>query len=318
MLRHVPGDDQQGGVAVAQVSVFVRQNQAVGVAVQNDSDVALVFKRGLGGVFGGGCAAVDIDVESVRLVCEGNHLRAEFVKNGGGDMIGGAVGAVGQDFHSAQVQALGKGAACKFNVAPRRVVQPPGAPRLAGEGEGAVLREDGFYFGLHFVGEFFAVAAEEFDSVVAVGVVRGADDDADIQPQGLGEIGGGGGGQGAAQQHIDSGGGKSRLSADSTMYPESRVSLMMRASRAPRAFPAAKPRRTRKSGVIGGAPTSPRTPSVPKNFRGWDGGVIGGIIRGKPLRGKILSPLSLSFSSGGGVKESRPTTNHCHRGIFRR
>jgi hypothetical protein len=52
------------------------------------------------------------------------------------------------------------------------------------------------------------------------------------------------------------------------MYPEIRVSLPIstvgRRSSAFSTWPTAWPRRSMKSGVIGGVPTVPRMPSVPK------------------------------------------------------
>src|SRR4051812_32459232 len=64
-------------------------------------------------------------------------------------------------------------------------------------------------------------------------------------------------------------------SAASSMYPEMRVSLPMQTAECwrwpltspARTLPAAYPSRRTKSGVIGLAPTVPRTPSVPKYLR---------------------------------------------------
>ena len=58
-------------------------------------------------------------------------------------------------------------------------------------------------------------------------------------------------------------------SADSNMYPDMRVSLPIRISPRPcleNTFPAAQPRRSINSAVIGSIPTRPRMPSVPKYF----------------------------------------------------
>ena len=58
-------------------------------------------------------------------------------------------------------------------------------------------------------------------------------------------------------------------STDSSMYPETRVSLPMMMWQSPRRVntrPTAQPRCRQNSGVMGNRPTVPRMPSVPKYF----------------------------------------------------
>ena len=65
-------------------------------------------------------------------------------------------------------------------------------------------------------------------------------------------------------------------SADSSMYPDSRVSLPISTEPSPpariSAAPAARPRRSTKSALTGPSPTRPRMPSVPKYLRCMGGG----------------------------------------------
>ncbi len=74
---------------------------------------------------------------------------------------------------------------------------PPGAVFHGSVGKDTLLNA-----GLHGVGELVALAAEDLDAVVLIGIVAGGDDDARVRPLPDGQIGHGGGGNGAHRLHI--------------------------------------------------------------------------------------------------------------------
>ena len=79
----------------------------------------------------------------------------------------------------------------EFDIAAARVVEPLGAAELGRLGAPArSLVEAGLDLLLELVRQLVAVAAEQFDAVIAIRVVRGREDDAEIGAQ-------------AARQHRD-------------------------------------------------------------------------------------------------------------------
>ena len=91
--------------------------------------------------------------------------------------------------------------------------------------------------------------------------------------QGAGQIGDCGGRHRPDQRHVHSGCGESRLERGFEHVARNPRVLadddLARASHPASAVPAAHPSFRKKSVVIGGVPTSPRIPSVPKYFRIW-------------------------------------------------
>ncbi len=136
-----------------------------------------------------------------------------------------------------------------------------------------------FDLGLDLVVELVAVRAEEFDAVVGVGIVGGGDDDAGVGAQAAGDVGDAGRGQRADEEHIhahgeDAGGdgvlehvaGEAGVFADDDLVacrgPRGRDSRFLKT------WPAARPSLRAVSAVTGSMLAVPRTPSVPKIFRG--------------------------------------------------
>ena len=142
-------------------------------------------------------------------------------------------------------------------------------PRAAEPTHCGVLRQRGLDVALPGVGQLLAPRREELDAVVVVGVVRGADHDAQRQAQRARQVGHARGRQRAGEQDVDAGRGepglerrldhvarRSRVLADQHGGPRLRASSDTR--------PTAWPSRSMKSGVMGACPTVPRMPSVPK------------------------------------------------------
>jgi hypothetical protein len=110
---------------------------------------------------------------------------------------------------------------------------------------------------------------EELDAVVVVGIVRGADDHAEIAAEAARHVGDAGRRQRPHQQHVHAGGDETGLerrfehvAGDARVLADQHGAALGASTRA-----AALASRSAKSTVIGGSPTLPRTPSVPKYFR---------------------------------------------------
>ena len=118
---------------------------------------------------------------------------------------GSAVGAVHQDFQTRQIRLNGGGD--KVDVVPLQLTHavvaaadlPPGAHLHGLLGEDLLLDP-----ALHRVGELVALAAEDLDAVVLIGVVAGGDHDARVRPLLYSEVCHCGGGYGAHRLHVAS------------------------------------------------------------------------------------------------------------------
>ena len=128
---------------------------------------------------GGAAAVVDVHAVGVLVDEVGVGLEpAEQLRRGG---AGGAVGAVHQDVEPRQVALNGGGH--EIDIVPLQLAHAvvaaadlaPGAELHGLPGENFLLNA-----GLHGVGELVALAAEDLDAVVLVGVVAGGDDDAGV------------------------------------------------------------------------------------------------------------------------------------------
>ena len=136
-------------------------------------------------------------------------MRAQFAKNFRRYRVSRAVGAVHHDFQALERQPEHDRVFAEFDVT---------AARFGDAVQFAQLRRfDDFHrqfeVALDFlfggVGQFDAAAREYFDAVVAIDVMRGADDDSRGRMEGAGEVGDAGGRHDAEQMGIHTRGGKS-------------------------------------------------------------------------------------------------------------
>ena len=120
---------------------------------------------------------------------------------------------------------------------------------------------------LELVGQLAAGAVEELDAVVVVGIVRGADDDAEVAVEALHQVGDAGRRQRPDQQHVDAGGDEAGLERGlehvarqaRVLADQDRAAVRREHARRGARRAAARTRRSSDA-----SPTRPRTPSVPK------------------------------------------------------
>ena len=109
-------------VAVVQAAIGIDHHQAVTVAVERKAEIGAVLLDRRLQVLGMHGADAGVDVETVGIVADGDHLGAELVKHRRRDVIGGAVCAVDHQLHALQIELVGKSRLAKFDVATRGIV----------------------------------------------------------------------------------------------------------------------------------------------------------------------------------------------------
>ena len=183
----VEGAESDDAVSVDHIAVGIGEDDAVGVAVERDADVRLMFPDQFAHLFGMGGAAVFVDVCSIRSDGNGDDLDSKLLQDQRCDIIGGTVGTVENRFDSFQASAV-DGAFGKFNVSAAGVFD---AVRLADfrrrQGGGVFLHQL-FDAVFDLVGKFESVGAEDLDAVVVGGVVRRGDHDPDIRTHGADQM----------------------------------------------------------------------------------------------------------------------------------
>ena len=141
--------------------------------------MAALAHQGLHALEVGGAAA-GVDVAPVGLGGEHVDVRTEAAEDLRRRLVGRAVGAVEQDVEPMQVE-VGEALAQLAQVVVERAMQRAYVADALRDGMRRCLEAplDGE---LDLVGQLEAVGAEELDPVVAIGIVRGAEHDGDVEP----------------------------------------------------------------------------------------------------------------------------------------
>ena len=178
-------DQRQDLVAVDDAAALVAHHDAVGIAVERDAEIGARLLHLGDHRLGRGGADVLVDVETVGIDADGEDIGAQFPQRGRRDLVGGAIGAIDDDAQPFEAQLLREGALGEFDVARLRVIDAARAADLGRRGEavGEAVRHQLFDLGFALVGELLAVAIEQLDAVVVVGIVRGRDHHAEIGAQ---------------------------------------------------------------------------------------------------------------------------------------
>ena len=204
VLGPVAGDQRHDLVTVDLLAVLVGQDHPVGVAVQGDAQIGTARSHGRLHAFGMGGAAFVVDVGTVGVDADGDHLGAQLPQNLGRNLVGGAVGAIDDDLQPVQPQAPREGVLDEFDVAAGLVAQPAGPAQAGGVRQllAVAVLDDRLDRRFDRIGQLEPVRSEQLDAVVLVRVVRGRDHDAQIGPQRAGQHGHGRGRQWPEQDHV--------------------------------------------------------------------------------------------------------------------
>ena len=198
------GGERDQLVAVDDRPVAVDREHPVAVAVEGEAGGMAPLAHRLREAFDVGRAAAVVDVAPVGIGREQVDLGAEAPEDLRRGAVRRAVGAVEQHAPAAQVE-VGEALVQPAQVVLERAVQAPhGADAARLRGRRVERRLD---LDLGVVVELEAVAGEELDAVVAVRVVRGGDDDAEVEPVAADQQWGARRGQDAAEQRLAARGG---------------------------------------------------------------------------------------------------------------
>ena len=181
VLVEIDAADVHDQVAVHHVAALVHGNAAVGVAVVGKAHVEALLDHVATQAVDVGGAAVHVDVEAVGRVVDHANVGAKGIKDGLGHGGRGTVGAVQANLHALQREVRARDEVRDVAVAALHVVN--GAADGVAGGQGHLhlavnvvldLLEDVL---VHLV----ALAVDELDAVVGVGVVARGDDDAAVE-----------------------------------------------------------------------------------------------------------------------------------------
>ena len=112
--------------------MFVDDHHPVGVAVERDADVGAQLPHFLGEGVGRGRADVAVDVHAVRLDADRENFRAQFPQGFGGDLVGGAIGAIDDDAHALEGHVARQGMLGEFDIAGAHVIDAAGPAESRG------------------------------------------------------------------------------------------------------------------------------------------------------------------------------------------
>ena len=194
------------------MAALVDDDDAVGVAVQRDADVGAHLAHLAAQRFRGGRTAFLVDVETVRLDADRDHVGAQLPQRFRHHLVGGAMGAIDHHAQTVEAEVARKRALGEFDVAVVDAVDAAGAAEAGAlrEFSAEILVEQLLDLLLDVVGQFEAERPEQLDAVVLEQVVRGGDHHAEIGAHRLGQHRYRRGRHRADQQHVHAHRGEAR------------------------------------------------------------------------------------------------------------
>ena len=159
-----------------------------------------------------GRAAIEVNINPIRLDSNREDLRPEFPQNLRRNPMSRAIGAVDYDPHAIESSAARKAALDKFDVATLSIIEPAHLANLFRRGEDGrlVLKNLCLDGGLDRVGELIALGVEQLDAIVEVRIVACRNHNPQVSAQGAGQDRNRRSRQGPQQYDIDSGRGQAR------------------------------------------------------------------------------------------------------------
>ena len=188
-LFHVAAVNVQDVVAGDDVALLIHAEAAVGVAVVGKADVEVILDDELLQTLNVGGAGVQVDVQAVGLVIDDVGVCTESIKNALGNVPAGTVGAVQADLDPLEGVNPQRDQVSHVAVASADVVDGAADMVTAGKRQfGPILVKD-VQLAVEvildeqqcFLVHLLAVAVDELDAVVIIGVVAGGDHDATVK-----------------------------------------------------------------------------------------------------------------------------------------
>ena len=181
----------EDAVAVHHVSLSVRRNAAVGVAVERKAEVEPIFADERTQRLGTSGAAPLVDVAAVGRDADRMHFRPERIEHGACERRGAAVGAVQPHAEAAERAARKREKIAHIAAAPRNIVDRSSDRPAHGKRELPLSVEVRLHPQQEIVRAFFAALREQLDAVVFERIVARRDHDAEAEAFRPHEIGDG-------------------------------------------------------------------------------------------------------------------------------
>ena len=164
----------QNRITVNNGSVFITQNQTVGIAVQGNAQIGFFGNDAGRELLRVQTPALGVDVKPIGGNAHGANLCPQFPKNGGGDFIGGPMGAIHHQPQAIQAEAPGKGHFYGLNIAPNAVFHA--AHPAHGVGLRVMIQQIRVHqagnFGFILITELKSIGSKKFHPIVVIGIVR--------------------------------------------------------------------------------------------------------------------------------------------------
>ena len=201
---HELGNKGHDLVAIDQRAGFIDDDHAIRVAIERNTDIGAHFVHLLGEGGRVGRPAFLVDVETVRLVVDGNDLGAQFPQCERSHLVSCPVRAIDDDAQTGQGHRAGHRALGEFDVAVMDAIDAfcPAKRILIGQRHVNLTVQHALDGCFDLIRELVAIRTEQLDPVVVVRIVRRRDHDAKIGAQRARKHGNRWRRYGAKQKHV--------------------------------------------------------------------------------------------------------------------
>ena len=188
-LFHIAAIDIQDMVASDDITLLVHAQAAVGVTIVGKADIQALLHYELLQTLDVGGASIVVDIQTVRLVIDNVGICTQSIENALSDIPAGTIGAVQADLDTFEGIDTQRDQITHVTVASGHIIHSAAdmltmserqlRPVLVKYMELAI--DVVLYQQQRFFRHLLAVAVDQFDAVVVVGVVAGRDHDAAVE-----------------------------------------------------------------------------------------------------------------------------------------
>ena len=160
-------------IAINNLAVLIDDDNAVGIAVQCNPDICPDFLYFFNEGVGRSRAAIEIDVTTVRLNTDFDHIRAQLPQCGRRDTVSGPICAIDHNAQALQAQIARQRAFGEFNVAFLRAFHPLGTADFVCrcQKRGYAVINHAFNFKLRFIRKLITFRVKKFNTIILEGIV---------------------------------------------------------------------------------------------------------------------------------------------------
>ena len=196
-LLHVATVDVQDMVTGDDIPLLIHAQAAVSVAIEGKTDIQTVLHYELLQALNVGRTSIVIDIRAVRLVVDNISISSQSIEHRLCNVLAGAIGAVQANLDTLEGIDAQRDQITHITVAACHIVHSAADVLAVREGKlRPVLIKDielAVDVVLHqqqsFLGHFLAVAVDQLDAVIVVGIMAGRDHDAAIEVIHTGDVG---------------------------------------------------------------------------------------------------------------------------------